>query len=89
VIFLVDLIVLPVACAVAVLRYRLYDIDRLISRTVGYVLVTGVLAAVYVLLAIVPPSLAGARHVPSWLIALVTLVVAMLPRRRASASRFA
>jgi hypothetical protein len=38
---------IPVACVVAVLRYRLYDIDRLISRTVAYAIVTGVLVGVY------------------------------------------
>lgn len=39
---------LPAGTAIAVLRYRLYDIDRIVSRTVGYALVTGVLAGVYV-----------------------------------------
>jgi hypothetical protein len=39
---------IPVACVVAVLRYRLYDIDRLISRTLSYAVVTGLLIAVYV-----------------------------------------
>jgi hypothetical protein len=33
---------------VSVLRYRLYDIDRIISRAVSYLLVTGVLVGVYV-----------------------------------------
>ena len=38
----------PVAIAVAVLRYRLFEIDRIISRTIGWALVTGVLVAVFV-----------------------------------------
>ena len=37
----------PVACAVAVLKYRLYDIDRIISRTLEYAIVTGLLLGVY------------------------------------------
>jgi hypothetical protein len=37
-----------VAIGVGILKYRLYDIDRLISRTVAYAIVTGVLAAVFV-----------------------------------------
>jgi hypothetical protein len=37
----------PVAVVVAILRYRLYEIDRLISRTIGWALVTGVLVAVF------------------------------------------
>ena len=36
-----------VAIGIAVLRYRLYDIDRVISRTVAYAIVTGVLVGVY------------------------------------------
>ena len=42
-----SLALLPLAIGVAVLRYRLYDIDRLISRTVGWVLTTVVLLAVF------------------------------------------
>jgi hypothetical protein len=39
---------MPAAVAVAVLKYRLYDIDRVISRTLAYAAVTGLLAGVYV-----------------------------------------
>ncbi len=46
--FMLGMIAIPIAIGIAILRYRLYDIDRLISRTIGWALVTGILAAVFV-----------------------------------------
>ena len=40
----------PIAIGIAVLRYRLYDIDRIISRAIGYLVVTSVLVAAFALL---------------------------------------
>jgi len=37
----------PVGIGVGILRYRMYDIDQIISRTVAYAVVTGVLVATY------------------------------------------
>jgi hypothetical protein len=42
------ILLVPAGVPVAVLRYRLYDIDRLVSRTVAYALVMVVLAGLYV-----------------------------------------
>jgi hypothetical protein len=47
VVVIVGLEILPLAIGVAVMRYRLYEIDRLVSRTVAYAIVTVVLAAVF------------------------------------------
>jgi hypothetical protein len=40
---------LPISIVVAVLRYRLYEIDRLVSRTVGWVLATAAVLGIFVL----------------------------------------
>jgi hypothetical protein len=39
---------IPIAIGIAILRYRLYDIDRVISRTIGWAIVSGLLVAVFV-----------------------------------------
>jgi hypothetical protein len=45
--FAVTLMLIPIAVALAILRYHLYDIDRIINRTLVYALVTGSAVAVY------------------------------------------
>ena len=79
------LVAMPIAIGVAILRYRLYEIDRLVSRTIAYALVTGGLLAVYLVvnlgLTTVFSSLASGNSVA---VAASTLVVAALftPVRR-------
>jgi hypothetical protein len=46
-VFVIGVAALPVGMGVAILKYRLYEIDRIISRTLAYVIVTGLLAGVY------------------------------------------
>jgi len=43
----------PISIGIAILRYRLYEIDRLISRTIGWAVVSGVLVVVFAGLVIV------------------------------------
>ena len=41
------LLALPVCMGVAILRYRLFDIDRIVSRTLAYTIITGLLVGLY------------------------------------------
>jgi hypothetical protein len=43
----VGFLAIPLCVGVAILRYRLFDIDRIISRTLAYAIVTGLLVGVY------------------------------------------
>jgi hypothetical protein len=84
--FAVPLVLLPVAVGVAILRYRLYDIDRLINRTLVYGLLTALLAGVYAGTVLVLGQVFGGvgKDPPSWAVAGATLAVAALfqPARR-------
>ena len=80
----------PVAIGIAILRYHLYDIDRLISRSLGYGVVTGLLAAVFAVTAIGLSTVLGTlAEGESLAVAAATLLVVGLfgpLRRRAQAA---
>jgi hypothetical protein len=75
----------PISVGIAILRYRLYEIDRIINRTLVYGLLTAVLGLCYAAGSLVFALVAGANSdPPSWLIAAATLAAAALfrPARR-------
>jgi hypothetical protein len=76
----------PIAAGIAILRYRLYDIDRLINRTLVYGALTALLGAVYAAAVLVGGQVFGGvgGNPPSWAVAAATLAVAALfqPARR-------
>jgi hypothetical protein len=75
----------PVSVGVAVLRYRLYDIDRIVSRTIGWAALSAILLALFVAIILVTQAaLASITSSNTLAVAVSTLVVAALfqPLRR-------
>lgn len=70
----VSTLITPAAIGVAILKYRLYDIDRLINRTAAYGAAVGVLAIVYASVAIGIPQVLDLPDNSPVLVALATLV---------------
>jgi hypothetical protein len=79
-------VLLLAGLGIGIFRYRLWDIDRLVNRTLVYGLLTAILGAVYVGLVLVLGQLFGGigTETPSWAVAGATLAVAALfqPARR-------
>ena len=73
---------LPVSIGVAILKYRLYEIDRIISRTLAYAIVTGLLVGLYVGLVLLATQVLMLRSPVA--VAVATLATAALfnPVRR-------
>jgi len=75
----------PIAIGIAILRYRLYEIDRIVSRTISWALVTGLLAGVLLVgVAAIQALLAPLTQENTIAVAASTLAVAALfqPVRR-------
>jgi hypothetical protein len=85
-VFAISFTMIPVTIGIAILRYRLYDIDRLIHRTLVYGLLATLLAAVYAGVVLGVGQLVGGigAKPPSWAVAGGTLAVAapFQPARR-------
>ena len=76
---------IPISVAIAVLRYRLYAIDHIISRTVSWAVITAVLVAVFVAGVLgLQAALAGVTQAPTLAVAASTLAAFALfqPLRR-------
>jgi hypothetical protein len=76
---------LPIAAAIAILHYRLYEIDRIVSRTISYSAVTAVLGSLFVaVILVLQAALASVTSGGPIAVAASTLVVASLfqPVRR-------
>jgi hypothetical protein len=86
VLFILVLPLLPLSVGIAIGRYRLYEIDRIINRTLVYGLLTALLGGVYAGVVLVLGQLFGGigGEPPSWVVAGATLAVAALfqPARR-------
>ncbi|MGY1699362.1 hypothetical protein [Geodermatophilus sp. SYSU D00766] len=83
--FEVTFTLFPVAVGVAVLRYRLYEIDRIVSRTVSYAVLTAGLLLLYVVaVTALRPLLAPLAGTSELAVAVSTLTVAAAfrPARR-------
>ncbi len=74
-IFPLTLMAIPVSMAIAVLRYRLYEIDRIISRTVAYGVLTVILAGGYLAVILVLQSFMPVDDDSQLLVAISTLAV--------------
>jgi hypothetical protein len=79
---LAAVLALPLSMGVAILKYRLYDIDRILSRTVAYAIITGLLLGVYAGLVLLATQVLGFSS--TWAVAGSTLAAAALftPLRR-------
>jgi signal transduction histidine kinase len=80
------IVLIPVAVGLAVVQYRLYDIDRIVSRATAYLILSALVAAVYAMIVVVSARTLGTVAGRSPLVVSVATLVAIgvaAPVRRA------
>ncbi len=80
VVFLGVFVGLPIAMGIAILKHGLYDIDRIVSRTLSYAIVTAVLLGTYAAVVLTASAAVGSEGAPEWAVAAATLAAAALFR---------
>jgi hypothetical protein len=78
----IGFIALPASIGVGILRYRLYEIDRLISRTLAYAIVTGLLIGAYGALVAMAHSVVSFRSPLAVAVATLAAIAVFNPLRR-------
>ncbi len=78
----VGLVALPASIGVGILKYRLYEIDRLISRTLAYAIVTGLLIGGYAALVAMAHTVVSYRSPLAVAVATLAAVAVFNPLRR-------
>ena len=79
VLVIVTLMGVPTAAGMAILRYRLYDIDRIVSRTISYGVITALLVAVFLVVNLgLQAALSSITSSNAWAVAGSTLLAAAL-----------
>lgn len=78
----IAVVIMPPTIGASILRYRLYDVDRIVSRVVPYGALTLVLAALYSVAVVVPAQVLGRRSSIAVAIATLTVAAAFRPLQR-------
>jgi signal transduction histidine kinase len=86
---IVSFVIVPISIGIAVMKYRLYDIDIVIRKTVVFAVVAGFIALVYVAIVVGVGTLVGTQGSPVLSAVAAAIVALVFQPVRARAGRFA